>query len=292
METTLDGKPFEMWTRYHIKAGQKLKIGKTTGPGCRSYLAIYGGLPAVAEYFGSKSTSPLVAIGGYQGRQLAPGDLLSITDSIPNSLTKQVSIPEKLRPEYTNEWEIMAMVGPHDEGYLLPEDIEMIYSTKWKISHNASRSGIRLVGPVPKWARKDGGEGGSHPSNLVEYGYPLGALNWTGDDPCIFPVDAPNFGGFVSSTTVVRAEWWKMGQIKAGDHLKYKRISLNEALLLRKQNDTFLDAVEESVQSGSGFDGVKPIDAHFEPSSDYGTAVIWERAAQGNQPQVRYRQVS
>jgi hypothetical protein len=76
----------------------------------------------------------------------------------------------------------------HDEGYFLPEDIEMIYETKWKVSHNASRSGIRLVGPVPKWARKDGGEGGAHPSNLVEFGYPLGTLNWTGDDPCIFPV--------------------------------------------------------------------------------------------------------
>lgn len=43
-------------------------------------------------------------------------------------------------------------------------------------------------------------------SNLIEYGYPIGALNWTGDDPCIFPVDCPNFGGFVSSTTVVRYE--------------------------------------------------------------------------------------
>jgi urea carboxylase len=56
-------------------------------------------------------------------------------------------------------WEISAMVGPHDEGYFAPEDIEMIYETKWKVSHNASRSGIRLTGPVPKWARKDGGEG-------------------------------------------------------------------------------------------------------------------------------------
>jgi hypothetical protein len=51
-----------------------------------------------------------------------------------------------------------------------------------KISHNASRSGIRLVGPSPKWARSSGGEGGAHPSNVIEYGYPLGTLNWTGDE--------------------------------------------------------------------------------------------------------------
>ena len=106
----------------------------------------------------------------------------------------------------------------------------MIYSTSWKVSHNASRSGIRLVGPVPKFSRKDGGEGGAHPSNLVEYGYTLGALNWTGDDPCIFPLDSPNFGGFVSSTTIIRAEFWKMGQMKAGDSMQYTRVSVEEAL--------------------------------------------------------------
>ncbi|KAK4999290.1 hypothetical protein LTR66_001654 [Elasticomyces elasticus] len=290
MEATLDGKVFPMWTRCYIDAGQRLKIGKTTGGGCRSYLAFYGGFPAVAEYFGSKSTSPLVSIGGYQGRQLAPGDLLAIATDIPPELKKAVSLPERLVPTYSKEWEIMAMVGPHDEGYLLPKDIEMIYNTEWKISHNASRSGIRLIGPVPKWARKDGGEGGAHPSNLVEYGYPLGALNWTGDDPCIFPVDCPNFGGFVSSTTIIRAEWWKMGQIKAGDMMRYKRVSLEDALALRRKVDGFLDGVEKAIQSGGNFQGIESLQTEFTASGDHGRAIVWERGAQGNQPQVRYRQ--
>ena len=292
MDARIDGESFKMWQRYHVKPGQKLKIGKTTGSGCRAYLAVFGGFPAVAEYFGSKSTSPIVAIGGYQGRQLAPGDLLAIVSDIPDSVAgSDISLPQHLIPTYTSEWEIMAMVGPHDEGYLLPEDIEMIYSTTWKISHNASRSAIRLVGPVPKWARKDGGEGGAHPSNLVEYGYPLGALNWTGDDPCIFPVDCPNFGGFVSSTTVIRADWWKLGQLKSGDTLQYKRVSLEEALLLRKQNNQFMESVEGAVRDGSGFEGLQPLNPHFEPSGKFGKAVLWERAQQGHQPQVRYRQV-
>ncbi|KAG9895676.1 3-methylcrotonyl-CoA carboxylase subunit alpha, partial [Aureobasidium melanogenum] len=291
MDAQLDGQPFSMWQRYHIKAGQKLKIGKTTGSGCRAYLAVYGGFPTVAKYFGSKSTSPIVAIGGYQGRQLAPGDLLAIVDDIPESISSSsVSLPTHLVPVYTSEWEIMAMVGPHDIGYLLPEDIDMIYTTTWKVSHNASRSAIRLIGPVPKWARKDGGEGGAHPSNLVEYGYPIGALNWTGDDPCLFPVDCPNFGGFVSSTTVIRAEWWKLGQLKSGDTLKYKRVSLEEALSLRKQNDQFIESIENAVKKSSSLEDVKPLSSTFSPSGNFGKAVIWERSQQGHQPQVRYRQ--
>ena len=65
----------------------------------------------------------------------------------------------------------------------------MLYESEFKISHNAARGGIRLIGPKPTWARSDGGEGGAHPSNLIEYGYGIGSLNWTGDDPVIFPAD-------------------------------------------------------------------------------------------------------
>ena len=175
MSFTLSGKPVSMWTRVPISPGQKLSIGKTTGAGCRAYLAIFGGLPSIAEWFGSKSTSPGVKVGGQQGRPLAAGDLLSIVEDIPEQIWKTaVRLPDALIPRYGHHWDIMAMSGPYDEGYLLEEDVAMIYDTKWKVSHNAARGGIRLVGPKPKWARKDGGEGGAHPSNLIEYGYPLG----------------------------------------------------------------------------------------------------------------------
>ncbi|KAK3705788.1 hypothetical protein LTR37_013095 [Vermiconidia calcicola] len=291
LEARLDDTDFPMWTRKHIKAGQRLKLGKLTGGGCRSYLAIYGGLPSVADYFQSKSTSALVAIGGYQGRALAPGDLLSIAKDIPQTLGGHPSVPEKLQPQYTQQWEIMAMPGPHEEGYLAPEDVEMLYGgEEWKVSHNASRSAVRLVPPrPPKWARKDGGEGGSHPSNLVEYGYPVGTLNWTGDDPCIFPVDCPNFGGFVSSTTTIRADWWKIGQIKAGHTMKYKRVSLEEALKLRQDLESYLDGLQVGIKKND-FASVKPLDQNYEPSRGFENPVLWSRDAEGTKPQVRYRQ--
>ncbi|KAF9634163.1 Biotin/lipoyl attachment [Lasiodiplodia theobromae] len=298
-DVTLDGAPMPMWTRVRVAAGQRLKIGRIAmdGGGCRAYLALRGGLPGVASYFGSKSTSPAVGIGGYQGRQLAPGDLLEIAECSVSSEGEEeatVSLPERLRPAYTRDWKIKAMVGPHEDGYLLPSDVEMLYATTWKVSHNASRSGIRLLGPVPKWARADGGEGGAHPSNLVEYGYPLGALNWTGDDPCIFPVDCPNFGGFVSSTTVVRAEWWKMGQLKAGDSLRYERVSLEDALAARARLEAFLSTVEVAVKGTVGWEVVEALDTQTTAPStlkgEWGSAVLWHRPEQGNQPAVTYRQ--
>ena len=299
MEITIDGKETPMWTRISIKPGQKLKIGKSIGGGCRSYLALYGGLPSVAEWFGSKATSPGVGVGGYQGRQLAPGDLLAITKDIPEHLSKPLKLPERLIPQYPNHWDLLAMAGPYDEGFLLQEDVEMIYNTKWRVSHNAARGGIRLIGPKPKWARSDGGEGGAHPSNVPEYGYPVGSLNWTGDDPCLFPVDCPDFGGFVSSTTIIKAEHWRMGQMKAGDTMEFLRVSLEDALVTRRRGNKFIDDIGRACSGNGDFAGIEPLDYSNMPTSMTsnsftricGKAIVRHVEEEGSQPRTLYRQV-
>ena len=299
MEITLDGENVQMWARVSIKPGQRMKIGKTTGGGCRSYLAIHGGLPSVAEWFGSKATSPGVGVGGYQGRQLTPGDLLAIIKDIPDYLSKPLKLSKHLIPQYPNHWDLLTMPGPYDEGYLLEEDIEMIYNTKWRVSHNAARGGIRLIGPKPKWARSDGGEGGAHPSNVPEYGYPVGSLNWTGDDPCLFPVDCPDFGGFVSSTTIIKAEHWRMGQMKAGDTIQYRRVSLEDAIAKRRLVNTFIDEIGRVCSGEGDVADIKALDYSNMPTSMNlssagisGKAVVCHVEGKGSQPRTLYRQVS
>lgn len=294
MDAKLDGASIRMWSRVKISAGQRLTIGKTTGGGCRAYLAVHGGFPSIAKWFGSKSTSPMVGVGGYQGRQLAPGDLLSISTDVPD-VDGDLSLPTHLIPEYPNDWELLAMPGPYDEGYIEPESIDMLYETTWKVSHNAARGGIRLIGPKPKWARSDGGEGGAHPSNVIEYGYPMGALNWTGDDPVIFPVDCPDFGGFISSHTIVKADFWKLGQVKAGDRIKYKAVALKDAIAARQRTEAFVEQVAAACSKGGDFGNVEPLTETAFPElkgGDRGSGVVHQIKGQGNQPLVSYRQVS
>ena len=296
MDAKLDGKEFPMWTRVKIEAGQRLTIGKTTAGGCRSYLAIYGGLPSIAEWFGSKATAPMTAVGGYQGRALAAGDLLSITGELPE-VKGELKLPVHLIPKHPEEWHLLAMVGPYDEGYLTSESIEMLYSTEWKISHNAARGGIRLIGPKPKWARSDGGGGGAHPSNVIEYGYPIGALNWTGDDPCLFPVDCPDLGGFVSSLTIVKADFWRLGQMKAGNKLKFVRVSYEEAIAKRKEVEEHLDQIDKCCKEEAGWEDTFPLNYEGLPPSakdvsSAGKAVVHQipENKSSHQPLVSYRQ--
>jgi urea carboxylase len=292
-EAKLDGEPFGMWKRAKVNAGQRLTIGKTTGGGCRAYLAIYGGFPSIAEWFGSKATAPMTGVGGYQGRALASGDLLGLVEELPD-LEGQLELPNRLIPEYPTHWDLLAMPGPYDEGYLLPEDIDMLYKTEWKISHNAARGGIRLIGPKPKWARKDGGEGGAHPSNVIEYGYPIGTLNWTGDDPCVFPIDCPDLGGFVSSTTVIKADFWRLGQMKAGNTMRFNRVSHTDAVAKRREVEEFLGHIDDCCKGKASFDDAFPLKYQGLPPSaekgDWGSAVVHQVEEKGNQPLVSYRQ--
>lgn len=290
METTLDGKPISYWTRTKIEAGQRLKIGKSTGGGCRSYLAIYGGLPTIAEWFGSKSTAPMTAVGGYQGRALAAGDLLGITCEVPD-VKGELSLPDNLVPKYPEEWHIMSMPGPYDEGFITDEAIEDLYNTEYTISHNAARGGIRLLGGKAKWARSDGGEGGAHPSNVIEYGYPVGGLNWTGDDPVLFPVDAPDLGGFVCSTTIVKADFWRFGQMKAGNKLHFVRSSYADAIAKRKEVEEYLDKVDGACKGNGSFADIKPLSYDgLSPSKQPEKAIVHQIPEKGNNPLVSYRQ--
>ena len=87
----------------------------------------------------------------------------------------------------------------------------------YEVHFNSARTGVRLIGPAPKWARTDGGEAGLHPSNLHDNAYAIGAIDFTGDMPIILGPDGPSLGGFVCPAVIARDEQWKMGQFKPGD---------------------------------------------------------------------------
>jgi urea carboxylase len=191
--------------------------------------------------------------------------------------------------------EVYCMHGPHDsDDFMTEKDKKMLYSNAWKIGHNSNRTGVRLVGPVPEWSRKDGGEGGSHPSNIFDYGYPSpGGINWGGDSAVIFSMDSPDLGGLLCSSTVVSADLWRLGQIKPGEYLKLKPITFALALELRGRLERFILDVRALVE-GKSED--KPVlDLNFPDSrleEGKSNAILKIIPADGERQQVVYRQVN
>ena len=83
---------------------------------------------------------------------------------------------------------------------------------------HSARTGVRLIGPAPRWARTDGGEAGLHPSNLHDNAYAIGAIDFTGDMPIILGPDGPSLGGFVCPAVIAVAESIPFIELTGWDH--------------------------------------------------------------------------
>jgi urea carboxylase len=200
-----------------IRAGETLRIGTNTDAGQRAYLAVAGGL-AAPLIFGSRATFGLGQFGGNATGTLKAGHVLHLART-----AKVHPQPPDLQPaELSHSWNVGVLYGPHGApDFFLDSDIETLFTTEYEVHFNSARTGVRLIGPAPAWARKDGGEAGLHPSNLHDNAYAIGAIDFTGDMPIILGPDGPSLGGFVCPAVIARDEQWKMGQFKPGDKIRF-----------------------------------------------------------------------
>ena len=229
---SVDGVEQPMNSALLIKAGSTLGLGTIAGSGARSYLCLRGGLQ-VPDYLGSKSTFTLGQFGGHGGRALRAGDVLHIPAL--SNFDSGAQLPAELCSALPAVREIRVIYGPHGAPEYFTEDyIETFFATDWEVHFNSSRTGVRLIGPKPEWVRDSGGEAGLHPSNIHDNPYAIGAVDFTGDMPVILGPDGPSLGGFVCPVTIIEADLWQLGQLKAGDKVRFAPVSIEVARQLAK----------------------------------------------------------
>lgn len=108
-----------------------------------------------------------------------------------------------------------------------------------------------------------------HPSNIHDNAYAFGAIDFTGDMPVILGPDGPSLGGFVCPATVISAERWKLGQLKAGDKIRFVPVSVEGAVSIRTQQEHILNFLDNSFNPAPfGLSLSKP----FPPSTGSGRA--------------------
>lgn len=270
IEASLDGQQIEMKTRVKVEAGQVLKLGKVLD-GARTYLAVHGGIDC-PEYLGSRSTFTLGQFGGHAGRALVAGDVLHLNREVSKAEPKLDAITQT---EFDGEWQIRVIYGPHGApDYFTQQDIDSFFDAEWKVHFNSSRTGVRLIGPKPNWARSDGGEAGLHPSNIHDNAYAVGTIDFTGDMPVILGPDGPSLGGFVCPATIIKADLWKMGQLKAGDKIRFIPVLVEDAEHAERVQ---LSQIETGVISELALQKVEPISPVIKtiPADRYGEEVIY-----------------
>lgn len=228
---TVDGTEVPAWTPVTVPAGGTLDVGTAAGHGLRGYILFQGGLD-IPEYLGSASTFTLGQFGGHAGRVLRAGDVLRAVAPAAGALAEApaAAVPLDSRPALSSTWELAVTEGPHGAPeFFQREDIDELYAAEYEVHFNSARTGVRLTGPKPRWARTDGGEAGLHPSNIHDTAYSVGALDFTGDTPILLGPDGPSLGGFVCPVTVVTADRWKLGQLRPGDKVRFVPVKASQA---------------------------------------------------------------
>jgi urea carboxylase len=228
MQAELDGVKVRRYAKIFVSAGQTLTMGKVVGAGARAYLAVTGGIDCPL-YLGSRATFTLGQFGGHVGRALRAGDVLHL--GAPIKLKTTVKPRTVDIPKIPQVMELRVIYGPHGApDFFTNEDITEFFASEWKVHFNSSRTGVRLIGPKPTWARASGGEAGMHPSNIHDNAYAFGAVDFTGDMPVILGPDGPSLGGFVCPATVITADLWKLGQLSPGQSVRFIPVSYKAAV--------------------------------------------------------------
>ena len=244
MSPKIDGKSVPLWESIEVKANQILELEFAT-IGARSYIAFAGGINS-KPWLGSRSTFHKAGVGGIDGKAIENNQIIPLGKNrkIQQRKIKKSSIPEISKDK---NWSIEVVLGPNDD-WIDNKGHEIFFNSKWKLQAKSDRTGYRLDGPKLSFTDKATNkslENGSEPSNIIDQGYPAGAINLAGQTPIILVNDGPSMGGFINPYTVPSSAFWKLGQAKPGDTFNFIEVSVEKAQLLRAEQS--LICSEESL---------------------------------------------
>ncbi|MEZ5529630.1 MAG: urea carboxylase [Porticoccaceae bacterium] len=264
-----------LWQVVGVRAGQQLSLGRIRDGGARAYLAVLGGIQC-PTYLGSRATFTLGQFGGHNGRALCSGDVLHLDNSV--SPVAPLEADPALLPQIGNNWQLRVIYGPHGApDFFTDGDIDTFFSHEWEVHYNSSRTGVRLIGPKPAWARQDGGEAGLHPSNIHDNAYAFGTVDFTGDMPVILGPDGPSLGGFVCPATVISTDLWKLGQLHAGDKVRFVPVSIEQAVALEAAQQRQVDSLSPQEQPWQPVTPETPVLARLK-AHEFGDEIVYRAA--------------
>lgn len=245
----LNDRPAKMWRPLFVKKGSVLSFGGAK-KGCRAYLAVAGGID-VPEVMGSKSTYLRAGIGGYEGRAIENGDILSVgkmseqsiklnealLDSAPRSEIEWSASPEFI--PFLREDESVRVIKGRQFDDFSEESKSMIFSETFKITPNSDRMGYRMEGPQLTLEDK---------TEMISEAVSFGTIQVPADgNPIILLADRQTTGGYPKIAQVASVDLPYLAQFKPGEVVRFKEISLEEAQELLIDNERRLQLLKQGM---------------------------------------------
>ena len=219
LSPTLDGVPVVSWQTISAKKDSVLSF-QGAQDGMRSYLAVAGGFD-VPLVMGSRSTYTKTAMGGFEGRPLKAGDVLSSLDVASDAGFVELKLPEHIQaPTYGHKHQVRVILGPQKEAFT-SSGIDTFLNSEYTVTIQSDRMGYRLEGPVIEHV--------SGP-DIVSDGIPLGAIQVPGDGrPIVLLTDRGTTGGYTKIATVISTDIGILAQALPGDTITFQAIAIEDA---------------------------------------------------------------
>ena len=215
MAVTLNGAPVPRWAALQVKPGEMLRLGPAAA-GVRAYLAVSGGIDTPLT-LGSRSTYLRGRLGGHQGRALRKGDTLPLG---PPSGGAPARVLERFIPDYTEAAMVRVVLGPQNDRFT-PGGIAALFEAPYEMTPQADRMGARLRGARIEHTR-------GH--DIISDGVALGGIQVVGDgQPIVLLADRQSTGGYTKIGTVCSFDIGRVCQVKPGQRLSFKRVTIAEA---------------------------------------------------------------
>ncbi len=241
----INGDSIPMWQTVPVKKGDVLSFSGLQS-GVRGYIAFWGGLK-VPEVMGSRSTYVKGGIGGYSGRALRQGDIIEI-----GSLKQKLSdyhlkkVPDSYIPDYPSEILLRAVLGPQND-YFTKDGLKTFFSSSYTVGMDCDRMGIRLQGNAVEHKK-----GADIISDTVSFGsvqVPNSGV------PIIMMADRQTTGGYTKIATVISADLPKLAQVKPGDIVSFKEVSIRDAVVALKRYKNSLLNIKKKLELVQGYWG-------------------------------------
>jgi len=202
-----------------INAGCRLDL-PVVRKGCRAYLAVAGGF-TIEPILNGAGTDLRAQLGGFKGRALRADDVLSAT-AVKRETHGRWKLSPTLFPAYSASPEVRVLPGTE-----MDEFGETFWKTEFEISTQSDRMGYRLKGHQLK---RDSSR------ELISSAAIPGTVQVPPEgNPIVLMADAQTLGGYPRIAHVAQVDMPLLAQLRAGDHVSFRKIELEEAQALAIQ---------------------------------------------------------
>jgi allophanate hydrolase subunit 2 len=175
---------------------------------------------------GSASVHVMTGVGG---RPLRAGDVLRIGGAAIRQPRAAGPRGRPRAPEFARTGPLRVTPGPQAHWFS-----DELYAGAYRVAEESNRMGLRLNGPaIP-----------SPPGHILTEGVSLGAIQVPPDgQPIILFVEHQTTGGYPKPANVISADFWRLGQLRPRDEVRFESVTIQQALNLLREQERWLYAL-------------------------------------------------